>query len=145
MNDPRWKGSKMNTRGFARAIALLLACLGTGSWAEAGDALDKKLPSLDGLASYGCVVKGPILTVDHADPAGRPRQVWSVNFWAEHQIPLASKPRRDWKLLYSFRKKRSRSLTDCDKFLERVRKALREHPINEPGQLAAQSNPLPSD
>ncbi len=36
---------------------------------------------------------------------------------------FAKKARKDWKLLYSFRKKRIKGLTDCDKFMDRVRKA----------------------
>ncbi len=46
-----------------------------------------------------------------------------------------------WKLLYSFRKKRIKGLTDCDKFMERVSKATQEQPSRASGLLAAQRNP----
>ena len=46
-----------------------------------------------------------------------------------------------WKLLYSFRKKRIKGLTDCDKFMERVRKATGEQPSRASSVLAAQRNP----
>ena len=46
-----------------------------------------------------------------------------------------------WKLLYSFRKKRSKGLTDRDKFMERVSKATQEQPGRASGLLAAQRNP----
>ncbi len=50
-----------------------------------------------------------------------------------------------WKLLYSFRKKRNKGLTDRDKFMERVSKAMREQPSRASGLLAAQRNPSGSD
>ena len=43
-----------------------------------------------------------------------------------------------WKLLYSFRKKRSKGLTDCDKFMERVSKATQGQLGRASGLLAAQ-------
>ena len=128
----------MRKRNLATATVLVAASLCTGSWAEAGGGLDKQLPSLDGLVRYGCAVKGPILQVDHRDPAGRMRPVWSVTFWAEHKSLFAAKPSKDWKLLYAFRKKRSKSLSDCDRFMERIRKARQEQPFGGGGQLAAQ-------
>ncbi len=105
----------MRKRNLATATALVAASLCMGPWAEAGGGLDKKLPSLEGLVRYGCAVKGPILQVDHRDPAGRVRPVWSVTFWAEHK-----------------------SLSDCDRFMERIRKARQEQPFGGGGQLAAQ-------
>jgi hypothetical protein len=40
--------------------------------------------------------------------------------WAEHKSLFAAKPKKDWKLHYSYRKKRIKALKDCDKFLDRV-------------------------
>ncbi len=128
----------MRKRNLATATALVAASLCMGSWVEAGGGLDKKLPSLDGLVRYGCAVEGPILQVDHRDPAGRVRPVWSVTFWAEHKSVFAAKPSKDWKLLYAYRKKRSKSLSDCDRFMERVKEARQEQPFGGGGQLAAQ-------
>ena len=93
--------------------------------------LDDKLPALEGLVRRGCSIYGPIVQVDHGDPAGRERTVWSVMFWAEHQDSLGAKPKRDWKLLYSYRNKRSKALQDCDRFLERVEKARKERRRDE--------------
>ncbi len=45
-----------------------------------------------------------------------------------------------WKLLYSFRKKGSKALTDCDKFMARVSKAMRGQPSRASGLLATQRN-----
>ena len=50
-----------------------------------------------------------------------------------------------WKLLYSFRKKRNKGLTDRDKFMERVSKATRDQPSRASGLLAAQRNPGGND
>jgi hypothetical protein len=127
------------------AAALLLSYFVAGTQTASAGGLDDKLPALDGLARYGCAVKGPILQVDHADPSGRTRTVWSVTFWAEHISAFGKKARKDWKLLYSFRKKRIKGLTDCDKFMERVSKATREQPSRASGLLAAQRNPSGSD
>lgn len=117
----------MSTKRLAGATALLLTCLATGAPTATAGGLDDKLPSLDGLMRYGCAVRGPITQIDHADPRGKAKSVWSVTFWAEHMSLFGKKVRKDWKLLYSFRKKRSKGLTDCDKFLDRVRKAHREN------------------
>jgi hypothetical protein len=127
------------------AAALLLSYFVAGTQTASAGGLDDKLPALDGLARYGCVVKGPILQVDHADPSGRTRTVWSVTFWAEHISLFGKKVRKDWKLLYSFRKKRIKGLTDCDKFMERVSKAAREQPSRASSVLAAQRNPSDSN
>lgn len=131
----------MSKRRLVRAAGLLLACFWTGPWAAAGDGLDEKLPSLDGLVRYGCSVKGPITQIDYADPGGRTRKVWSVTFWAEHMSAFGTKIRKDWKLLYSSRKRRSRSLTDCDKFLEKVSKAQQARTAPASGHTADQRNP----
>ena len=113
----------MSTKRRAGATALLLTCLATGAPSADAGGLDDKLPILDGLVRYGCAVRGPITQIDHSDPRGRTNSVWSVTFWAEHINIFAKKARKDWKLLYSFRKKRIKGLTDCDKFMDRVRKA----------------------
>ena len=113
----------MSTKHLAGATALLLTCLATGAPTATAGGLDEKLPSLDGLVRYGCSVQGPITQIDHSDPRGKRRSVWSVTFWAEHISLFGKKVRKDWKLLYSFRKKRIKGLTDCDKFMDRVRKA----------------------
>ncbi len=120
------------------AAALLLSYFAAGTQIASAGGLDDKLPALDGLVRYGCAVKGPILRVDHADPNGRTKPVWSVTFWAEHIGAFGKKVRKDWKLLYSFRKKLSKGLTDCDKFMERVSKATGEQPSRASGLLAAQ-------
>ena len=117
----------MSTKHLAGATALLLTCLATGAPTATAGGLDDKLPSLDGLVRYGCAVRGPILQTDHAHPSGRTKSVWSVTFWAEHISLFGKKVRKDWKLLYSFRKKRSKGLTDCDKFMDRVIKAQRKN------------------
>jgi len=86
--------------------------------------LEDKLPPLEGLVRYGCAVKGPILQIDHNNPSGRKRPVWSVDFHADHKDMFSGKVRRDWKLLYAFRKKRRKGLDDCEKFMERVSRAI---------------------
>ena len=113
----------MSKRSLTMATALLLSNFVAGTQIASAGGLDDKLPALDGLVRYGCSVQGPILQIDHADPSGRTKSVWSVTFWAEHMNIFAKKARKDWKLLYSFRKKRIKGLTDCDKFMDRVRKA----------------------
>ncbi len=118
--------------------ALLLSYFAAGTQTASAGGLDDKLPALDGLVRYGCVVQGPIQQVDHGDPSGKVRSVWSVTFWAEHMSAFGKKARMDWKLLYSFRKKRSKGLTDCDKFMDRVSKATLEQPSRASGLLAAQ-------
>ncbi len=135
----------MSKRSLTMAAALLLSYFVAGTQTVSAGGLDDKLPALDGLVRYGCTVKGPILQVDHADPSGKARSVWSVTFWAEHISAFEKKARKDWKLLYSFRKKRIKGLTDCDKFMERVSKATREQPSRASGLLAAQRNPSGSD
>ena len=130
----------MSKRSLAMATALLLSYFAAGTETASAGGLDDKLPALDGLVRYGCSVQGPIQQIDHADPSGRTRRVWSVTFWAEHGDAFGTKIRKDWKLLYSFRKKRSKGLTDCDKFMERVSKASREQPSRASGLLAAQRN-----
>ncbi len=127
------------------AAALLLSYFVAGTQTASAGGLDDKLPALDGLVRYGCSVQGPIQQIDHGDPSGRTRPVWSVTFWAEHISAFGKKVRKDWKLLYSFRKKRSKGLTDCDKFMDRVSKATREQPSRASGLLAAQTNPSGSD
>jgi hypothetical protein len=127
------------------AAALLLSYFAAGTQTASAGGLDDKLPTLVGLVRYGCSVQGPIQQLDHGDPSGRTRPVWSVTFWAEHISAFGKKVRKDWKLLYSFRKKRSKGLTDCDKFMDRVSKATREQPSRASGLLAAQRNPSGSD
>jgi hypothetical protein len=122
------------------ATALLLSYFAAGTQTASAGGLDDKLPTLDGLVRYGCSVQGPITQVDHADPSGKARSVWSVTFWAEHISAFGKKVRKDWKLLYSFRKKRIKGLTDCDNFMERVSKATQEQPGRASGFLAAQRN-----
>ncbi len=121
--------------------ALLLSYFVAATQTASAGGLDDKLPDLDGLVRYGCSVQGPIQQIDHGDPSGKARSVWSVTFWAEHKSLFGKKVRKDWKLCYSFRKKRIKGLTDCDKFMERVRKATREQPSRASGLLAAQRNP----
>ena len=128
----------MSKRSLTMVTALLLSYFAAGTQTASAGGLDDKLPALDGLVRYGCLVQGPIKSVDHADPSGKARSVWSVTFWAEHISALGKKARRDWKLLYSFRKKRSKGLTDCDKFLARVSKAAGEQPSRASGPLATQ-------
>ena len=128
----------MSKRSLTMAAALLLSYFAAGTQTASAGGLDDKLPVLDGLVRYGCVVRGPIRQIDYDDPSGRTRAVWSVTFWAEHMSAFGKKVRKDWKLLYSFRKKRIKGLIDCDKFMERVRKATGEQPSRAPGLLAAQ-------
>ncbi len=135
----------MSKRSLTMAAALLLSYFVAGIQTASAGGLDDKLPALDGLVRYGCAVRGPILQVDHSDPSGKARSVWSVTFWAAHMSAFGKKARKDWKLLYSFRKKRIKGLTDCDKVMERVRKATREQPSRASGLLAAQRNPSGSD
>ena len=123
------------------ATALLLSYFVAGTQTASAGGLDDKLPALDGLVRYGCSVQGPIQQLDHGDPSGKARSVWSVTFWAEHMSLFGKKARRDWKLLYSFRKKRIKGLIDCDNFMERVRKATWEQPSRATSVLAAQRNP----
>ncbi len=131
----------MSKARLTMATALLLSYFVAGTQIASAGGLDDKLPPLDGLVRYGCSVQGPIQQIDHGDPSGKARPVWSVTFWAEHMSAFGKKVRKDWKLLYSFRKKRIQGLTDCDKFMERVRKATREQPSRPSGLLAAQRNP----
>ncbi len=128
----------MSKRSLTMAAALLLSYFVAGTQIASAGGLDDKLPALDGLVRYGCSVQGPIQQVDHGDPSGKARSVWSVTFWAEHMSAFGKKARKDWKLLYSFRKKRSKGLTDCDKFMDRVSKATLEQPSRASGLLAAQ-------
>lgn len=128
----------MDKATLTGAAALLFVFFAAGGSTATAGGLDDKLPSLDGLVRYGCAIKGPIVQVNYADPRGRQEIVWSVTFWAEHKDAFNRNTHKDWKLLYSFRKKRLHGLTDCDKFLERVRKAAKKHPQVSLGQLAAQ-------
>ena len=82
--------------------------------------ISKKLPDPVNLRSYGCVINGPVWSTNYNDPQGKQREVWILTVWAAHQDPLAKKATRDWKLWYSDRRKRAKSLTDCDKWMERV-------------------------
>ena len=135
----------MSKRSLTMAAALLLSYFVAGTQIASAGGLDDKLPALDGLVRYGCSVQGPIQQIDHGDPSGKARSVWSVTFWAEHISAFGKKARKDWKLLYSFRKKRIKGLTDCDKFMDRVGKATREQPSRASGLLAAQRNPSGSN
>ena len=128
-------------RSLTMAAALLLSYFVAGTQIASAGGLDDKLPALDGLVRYGCSVQGPIQQINHADPSGKARSVWSVTFWAEHISAFGKKARKDWKLLYSFRKKRIEGLMDCDKFMERVSKATGEQPSRASGLLAVQRNP----
>ncbi len=130
----------MSKRSLTMAAALLLSYFVAATQTASAGGLDDKLPTLDGLVRYGCSVQGPIQQLDHGDPSGKARSVWSVTFWAEHISAFGKKARKDWKLLYSFRKKRIKGLTDCDKFMERVSKATREQPSRASSVLAAQRN-----
>ncbi len=131
----------MSKRSLTMATVLLLSYFAAGTQIASAGGLDDKLPALDGLVRYGCSVQGPILQIDHGNPSGRTRSVWSVTFWAEHMNIFAKKVRKDWKLLYSFRKKRIKGLTDCDNFMDRVSKATGEQPSRASGPLATQRNP----
>ena len=131
----------MSKRSLTMAAALLLSYFAAGTQIASAGGPNDKLPALDGLVRYGCLVQGPIQQLDHGDPSGKARSVWSVTFWAEHLSAFGKKARKDWKLLYSFRKKRIKGLTDCDNFMERVSKATREQPSRASGLLAAQRNP----
>ncbi len=128
----------MSKRSLTMVTALLLSYFAAGTQTASAGGLDDKLPALDGLVRYGCSVQGPITQIDHSHPSGKTNSVWSVTFWAEHMSLLGKKVRKDWKLLYSFRKKRIKGLTDCDKFMDRVRKATGEQPSRASGLLAAQ-------
>jgi len=97
------------------AVVLAIPCFGGN--------LDKKLPALEGLVRWNCTVKGPILQLDHNHPSGRTREVWTVDFTAEHKDLLSGKVKKDWKLFYGYRKSRMKGLVDCDKFMERVERA----------------------
>ena len=131
----------MSKRSLTMTTALLLSYFLAGTQTASAGGLDDKLPALDGLVRYGCLVQGPFQQLDYANPSGRTRPVWSVTFWAEHGDAFKTKIRRDWKLLYSFRKKRSEGLADCDRFVARVSKAAGEQPSRATGLLAAQRNP----
>ena len=87
--------------------------------------IDKKLPNLANLTSYGCVVNGPVWQADHNDPRGQQRRVWILTVWAAHRDPLAKKAVKDWKLWYSARSKRAKALTDCDLWMSRVAKKVK--------------------
>ena len=113
----------MSKRSLTMAAALLLSYFAAGTQIASAGGPNDKLSALEGLVRYGCSVQGPIQQIDHGDPSGRIRTVWSVTFWAEHISLFGKKVRKDSKLLYSFRKKRIKGLTDCDKFMDRVRKA----------------------
>ncbi len=115
----------MSKRSLTMAAALLLSYFVAGIQTASAGGLDNKLPALDGLVRYGCVVQGPIQQIDHGDPSGRTRTVWSVTFWAEHISAFGKKARKDWKLLYSFRKKRIKGLT-CIRELDCRRERGRE-------------------
>ncbi len=141
VSAPEIKQDAMSKRSLTMVTALLLSYFVAATQTASAGGLDDKLPAVDGLVRYGCAVKGPILQVDYADPSGRTRPVWSVTFWAEHGDAFGTKIRKDWRLLYSFRKKRSKGLTDCDKFKARVRKATGEQPGRASGLLAAERNP----
>ncbi len=84
VSAPEIRQDAMSKRDLTMAAALLLSYFVAGTQTASAGGLDDKLPALDGLVRYGCAVKGPILQVDHADPSGRTRRVWSVTFWAEH-------------------------------------------------------------
>ncbi len=135
----------MSKRSLTMAAALLLSYFAAGTQTASAGGLDDKLPALDGLVRYGCSVQGPIRQINYDDPSGKARSVWSVTFWAEHISAFGKKARKDWKLLYSFRKKRIKGLIDCDNFMERVRKATGEQPSRASSVLAAQRNPSGSD
>lgn len=117
----------MSKSSRKRAMALLLSCLCLGASTAAGGGLDKELPSLDGLVRYGCTVQGPINMLDHSSPQSKWQRVWSVTFWAEHKSTYKAKPVKDWELSYSYRTKRIKALVDCDRFMERVKRATRKH------------------
>ncbi len=135
----------MSTKRLAGATALLLSYFVAGTQIASAGGLDEKLPTLDGFVRYGCAVKGPVTQVKHNDPSGRSEDVWILTVWVEHRDPRTGKVVRDWKLWYSTRSKRMKALTDCDKFMERVKKATREQPSRASGLLAAQTNPSGSD
>jgi len=82
--------------------------------------INKKLPDFKNLARFGCVVNGPMWRTDYNDPQGRQRKVWVLTVWAAHRDPLTKKAVEDWKLWYSDRSKRAKSLTDCDKWMSKV-------------------------
>ena len=96
-----------------------------------GEKLDKKLPSLLNLVKHGCAVNGPISMFDRNSEVPRYYDVWRVTFWAEHKGQFDKKATKDWQLLYAYRKTRLKALMDCEKFMERCRKAILKAKMKE--------------
>ncbi len=107
----------------ALAVVAVSVLLGLVPSLNGKNALEKKLPSLDGLTSYGCEIKGPIARLDYSKPGNQKALVWRITFWAEHKSPHETTAQRDWQVLYAYRKNRRKGFDDCDSFLTRVRKA----------------------
>jgi len=100
------------------AVVLVIPCF--------GENLDKKFPPLEGLVRWGCAVNGPIWQMDYNHPSGRNTKVWTVDFHASHKDILSGETKKDWKLFYGYRKSRMKGLVDCDKFMERVTRAMKK-------------------
>ncbi len=131
----------MNKETPAGAILLLLTLLCPAAPVRAEDGLEKKLPPLENLVRYGCTIHA-VRMVDHDSPRNEAQQFWRVAFWAEHQGPFDEEPDRDWKLLYSYRKKRMKAFVDCDDFMERVKRVERQKSV--PEELAERKSPQKS-
>lgn len=69
-------------------------------------------------------MSGPVAMLNRNSPSGELHNVWQVTFWAEHKSPFDKKPRRDWRLIYAYRVKRKKGLNDCNKFMDRVTRAI---------------------
>ena len=103
----------MKRENLAGALAVIfLWCL--CSVAQTKHPLDKKLPPLDGLHSYGCTLQGPLVQTDFNDPTGKERYVFSVVFWAKHKLAGEKKLTKNWKLLYAYRNKRIKGMDEVN-------------------------------
>lgn len=99
------------------AVVLAIPCFGGN--------LDKKFPSLKGLVKWNCVVNGPMWQMDHGDPTGKRTKVWLVEFGASHKDVFSGETKKDWRLVYSYRKSRKKGLDDCERFMQRMDKHIR--------------------
>ncbi len=102
-------------------IFLYLLLVGAANLA-AGDA-SKQLPAMANLRKYGCSVNGPVLTINHNDPAGREHAVWEVHCWVAHQTPYETKATKDWKLWLGHYKSLEDGNKACMKWMKRIKKA----------------------
>lgn len=122
-NGEKWlerNGAAISTAvmlGVFFALALLFAAVAKG------EGLEKKLPGMERLTTYGCVVNGPMLQHDFNNELGRVQEVWRVELWAAHKGLFDKKASKDWSILFAYRKKRKKALADCDEYLDRVKAA----------------------